>query len=186
MIHVGLDVSTTCTGLCAVSEEGEILHQSYVRLDNTEEKTMISKARKLTEALINLREELSSDVCVAIEESAQAFRKGMSSAKTISTLNQFNGMVQLIAWQVFSVEPNLILPVTARSACGIKVVPEKKCGVSTKEQIREHFEKTTGIKLPDKELKSGPRKGTFVFNPRNYDAIDAWVVAEADRILSQR
>jgi hypothetical protein len=176
MKHLGLDVSTSCTGVCLLNESGEIEKLGFIDLSKA--KGLIAKANLFRDELVAWMPETDpDDLLVSVEEAAQAFRRGLSSAKTIATLNQFNGMVQLIASDLTQHDVMTVLPVVCRGASGIKVKPEKKCGVSTKEQVREAFERSTGIKLPNKELKSGPRKGKFVFDTRNYDAIDAWVVS---------
>ena len=91
-------------------------------------------------------------------------------------------MLQYLAFNIFFKEPIMISAINSRTKVGLKVIPEKKCSISTKEQVRDFFEKRTGIKLPDKMLKSGPRKGTVVFDERNYDSMDAWVIAESLRV----
>jgi hypothetical protein len=178
MKYLGLDVSTTCTGLCLLDDDGQIVTVTHVHL--SKQKGLISKARTCEQAIRSIVEGVSpTDLHVCVEEAAQAFRRGLSSAKTIAVLNQFNGMVQLMASEHTSHDVVTLLPQQCRSAAGIKVVPEKKCGVSTKEQIREAFESQTGMALPSVQLKSGPNRGKFVFDKRNYDAMDAWVVARA-------
>lgn len=176
MKHLGLDVSTSCTGVCLLDESGKIDKLGYIDLSKV--KGLIPKAIKFREELAAWMPPTEPDkLLVSVEEAAQAFRRGLSSAQTIATLNQFNGMVQLIASELTQHDVLTVLPATCRKASGIKVIPEKKCGVSTKDQIREAFERETEVKLPERELKSGPRKGMLVFDTRNYDAIDAWVVS---------
>ena len=178
MRYLGLDVSTACTGVCVLDNTGKIEKIAYVRLDK--QKGLVEKAKRFSEELQQLLDGTDpTSLRVCVEEAAQAFRRGLSSARTIAVLNQFNGMVQLLASDHTEHEVTTLLPQQCRSACGIKIVPEKKCGVSTKEQVRAAFEAQTGMELPTRELKSGPRKGMIVFDERNYDAIDAWVVARA-------
>lgn len=178
MMYLGLDVSTACTGMCMLDSEGKIVTITHVQL--SKHKNLVVKARACEQAIRDVVEGVPpSDLHVCVEEAAQAFRSGLSSARTISVLNQFNGMVQLLASEHTNHEVTTLLPQQCRSDVGIKVVPEKKCGISTKEQIRAAFESQTGMILPTVQLKSGPNRGKFVFDKRNYDAMDAWVVARA-------
>lgn len=174
--HLGLDVSTSCTGVCLLDEKGEIVKLGYINL--AKQKGLVPKANEFASKFKEWLPDTSPEkLLIAVEEAAQAYRRGLSSAKTIATLNQFNGMVQLIAADYTTSLPVTELPVNCRSACGIKTKPQKKCGISTKEQVRVAFEAQTGVHLPKKKLKSGPRKGMMIYDTRNYDAIDAWVVA---------
>ena len=176
MKYLGLDVSTSCTGLCLLNEEGEIEKLGYV--DLTKFKGLLTKADKFQEEFVSWLSDIDpNQLYVAVEEAAQAYRPGLSSAKTIATLNQFNGMIQLVSSQLTKNDVKTILPVLCRSASGIKLISEKKCGISTKDQVRAVFEEQTGRVLPSKKLKSGPRKDMMVFDVRNYDTIDAWVVS---------
>lgn len=180
MIFIGLDVSTACTGVCVLDESGTILSIKYHDFDKG---TSVEKAVYMSSVLEEVKNEFVKDteVQVLIEEPAMAFAKGFSSANTISVLNQFNGMCQFLCFKIFGVQPILSPAVSIRKDCNIKVKKEKDCGITTKEQVNIHFESIFGKLFKMKELKSGPRKGTMIFDERNYDAIDAWVAAESCR-----
>lgn len=187
MYYIGIDVSTSCTGLCILNDEREIIDSTYIRLDN--KGTMVQKGMHLKDVLIDRLAQVGitsdledgKDYVVYIEEPAMLFGRGRSRARTIAVLNMFNGMVQFMVKDALGAEPKLIMPNSARAKVGFKTISEKKCGKSVKEQLREQFEEATGIKFPNKKLKSGPRKGMMVFNELYYDVIDAWVVAESAR-----
>jgi hypothetical protein len=49
------------------------------------------------------------------------FSGGKTTAKTMSSLQRFNGMVSLLAYQHLGKPPTLVGATTARSRCGIKV-----------------------------------------------------------------
>ena len=126
---------------------------------------------------------------VYIEENLQAFRPGLSSAKTLSTLARFNGIVSLLCYETFNLEPVHLNVNAARKSLGIKLVRKKQGGAPTKEQIVEWV----GVDLqpqyekydwPTKTLKSGPRKGTTILDTGSYDMADAYVIAKAG-VLAQ-
>jgi hypothetical protein len=176
MYYLGLDVSTSCTGYCLLDCHGTIVKIGFVDLSKLKglvTKTLFFK-KQLEKQIVDIDKQ---DLKIVVEEAAQAFKKGMSSAQTIATLNQINGMMQLMASTYTNFEIQTVLPAICRSANKIKIIPEKKCGISTKEQVRKEFEKQTLFQFEKKELKSGPRKGTFEFDKRNYDSIDAWVAS---------
>ena len=119
---------------------------------------------------------------IFIEENLQAFRPGLSSAKTLLTLARFNGIVSFICYQVFGLEPKFINVNSARKSLGIKIERERNCGVSTKEQVRAWVNMSlgaAGYQWPIKILKSGPRRGQEIFDPVSYDMADAYVIASA-------
>ena len=119
---------------------------------------------------------------IFIEENLQAFRPGLSSAKTLLSLARFNGIVSFICYQVFGFEPAFINVNAARKSLGIKIERERKCGISTKEQVRSWVDSNMGsteYQWPIKILKSGPRKDQHIFDPVCYDIADAFVIAQA-------
>ena len=56
---------------------------------------------------------------VFIEQSLQAFRPGLSSAKTLLTLASFNGIVSYICQDQLGIKPEYIGASTARKSNGI-------------------------------------------------------------------
>jgi len=103
-IILGLDVSTSCTGICVVDDN--------IEPDNKGSHILFLKAIELAKfkTLERKEEEIQNffhnqfliDVDrIVVEEPLTAFRPGMSSAQTISTLVRFNGIVSEVArWEV--------------------------------------------------------------------------------------
>ena len=58
----------------------------------------------------------------------QAFRPGLSSAKTLFKLARFNGIVCYIITRDFGIDPDLINVNVARKSVGIKILSKKKGG----------------------------------------------------------
>ena len=103
---------------------------------------------------------------IVIEQSLQMFRAGFSSAKTLTLLSKFNGVVSWLCYDTFGIPPEYVSASTARKQVGIKV-PR---GTKAKEIVLEYVKKT----IPNFEYeltKAGnPKAGT-------YDRADSAVVA---------
>jgi len=176
---LGLDVSTSCTGWCIMDSESKFIQMGYIELSKTN--TMFEKANVVHIILEKLREEF--DITdVSIEENLQAFRPGFSSAKTLMTLARFNGVVSYLCEQIFGLEPKFVNVNVARKKVGLKIIRRSKGGAPTKHQVLDWVTKQlkeTDYTWPVKALKSGPRKGTVVFESGCYDMADAFVIATA-------
>tara|TARA_Y100001963_G_scaffold159001_2_gene260795 strand:+ start:31575 stop:32123 length:549 start_codon:yes stop_codon:yes gene_type:complete len=175
---LGLDISTSCTGWCVLSECGDLVSMGYIDLKSKKclfDKSVIVK-RELSS--INLKNEIMH---IFIEENLQSFRSGFSSAQTLSTLARFNGIVSYLCFDEFGFKPLFLNVNSSRKALGIKIEREKKCGITTKQQVFDWVSKdvvSTHL-WPKKILKSGPRKGLTVLEPGCYDMADAYVIASA-------
>ena len=176
MALLGLDISTSCTGWC-------ILDNSKIStgfIDISKEKSTFKKASIVRNKLVEIN--LFNDIeNIFIEENLQSFRSGFSSANTLSKLARFNGIVSYICFSEFLIEPSFLNVNTARKSLGIKIIKEKICGLSTKDQILKWAINDTSNSnnmWPEKTLKSGPRKGMVIHDPRCYDMADAYVIAK--------
>jgi len=137
-----------------------------------------NKAEYVREHFENLANEYDIQH-VYIEEALQSFRRGFSSAKTLSTLAMFNGIISYLAFKTFvSSEITLVNVIRARSSLGIKL--DRKSDKNTKEQVFEWVQKRKefeNFQWPTKVLKSGPRKGQEIFDKSCYDIADAAVMS---------
>jgi len=68
------------------------------------------------------------------------FSGGKTTAKTMSSLQRFNGMVSLLAYQHLGKPPTLVGATTARSRCGIKVPRGTKAKVVVLEWVNENID----------------------------------------------
>ena len=176
---LGLDVSTSCTGWCVIDSTGSMVGIGAIHL--AKQKSTYVKAGLVKSVLHDILVQYPVN-SVFIEENLQAFRPGLSSAKTLSTLARFNGIVSLLSYQVFELEPVHLNVNAARKSLGIKTLKKTKCGKSTKEQILEWVDtqiSPTDFQWPTKTLKSGVRKGLVIPDPGCYDMADAFVIAKA-------
>ena len=178
---LGLDVSTACTGWCILHSDGRLVDLGGIGL--SKHSGVYAKSKLVSDVLnaLLLKYEIST---VYIEENLQSFRRGFSSAQTLSTLARFNGMVSLLCYQVFDREPIHLNVNAARKRLGIKLVRKKQGGKPTKEQVldwvNDHLDSRGDVyQWPIKLLKGGPRKGTEILDPAAYDMADAYVIALA-------
>ena len=183
-VCIGLDVSTSCTGWCIVGPGGGLVEMGYIPL--SPKKSLYQKAQEVRHVLsdLHLRHNIEK---VYIEENLQAFRPGLSSAKTLLTLARFNGIVGYVSQQEFLTAPEYINVNAARKAVGLKIISKRKGGAPTKEQVLEWV--TTQLhdsthQWPTKVLKSGPRKGIRVLESGCFDAADAYVIVQAGVLMA--
>ena len=184
---LGIDISTSITGFAIVAE-GEIVF--YDSIDLRKYKNLFEKAERIKEALFNLmdnyqyeREEhwLAEDQDkenkinhIYIEQSLHMFMGGKSSAKTLSTLTRFNGIVSWLAYEMFEMEPKYIAATSARKHAGIKVPRGQKA----KQVVLQHLlDNEPAFKV--EYTKHGNPK------PESYDRADAIIVAKAGWAIEQ-
>ena len=115
---LGLDISTSITGFTILDKEGEIVYNDA--LDTRKYKSMFEKARNLQEKLKEIKKSYKINN-IYIEKSLQSFRSGFSSAKTLSVLSAFNGIVSWMCFNIYKLEPEYIAATSARKLCGIKI-----------------------------------------------------------------
>ena len=101
-IVIGLDVSTSCTGICLINPEikpddsgSHILHLDHIEFKKF--KTLWEKADYTSRYLSDIKTKFIGDYILAVEEPLMGFQKGMSSAATITTLMRFNLQEKCVA-----------------------------------------------------------------------------------------
>ena len=171
---LALDISTSCTGWCII-DENSIRDIGYISL--SKHKGMYEKAGKVKSELLDLLNTHNFKT-VVVEENLQAFRPGLSSAKTLMTLAQFNGVVRWICHSDLGCHVESINVNSARKSVGLKI--EKKSSKKTKDQVFEWVKnKEKSIVWPTKILKSGPNKGKKRLCSEAYDMADSYVIGSA-------
>jgi len=120
---LGLDISTTITAFTVLDEDGKIVLCEAVRLEKL--KDIFIKASNIKKYVDNLNK--TYDIkAIYVEEPLMSFSAGMSSAKTISTLMRFNGIVSWICCDVIGLDPQFISAATARRMYGVKTEKGRK------------------------------------------------------------
>ncbi len=118
---LGLDVSTSITGVTVINESGEILHCESIDTRNKNHfPTLFHKAECVKDRLKEIKHTHNINH-IFVEESLQSFRSGFSSAKTLSILSKINGIVSYLAYDIFNLMPLYLSATSARKSCGIKV-----------------------------------------------------------------
>ena len=107
---LGLDISTSITGATVLDESGNIVFcESWDTRNKNHFPTLYHKADFVKNKLKTLDKRFNIGY-IYIEQSLQSFRSGFSSAKTLSTLSRFNGIVSWTCWDMFKVEPQMLHP----------------------------------------------------------------------------
>jgi len=150
--------------------DNKIVYTEYIDLRKTG--NFFEKAKKVQDSLKEIKKNHNIEH-IFIEQALMFFRRGGSTAKTMSVLQRFNGIISWQCYQLFDMEPNYVTPISARSKCGIKVAKGKKA----KEVVMEHF-----IESQEFEIIY-TRHGNV--QKYCYDIADAIVVARAGHYLLQ-
>lgn len=186
MLIVGLDVSTSCTGICFIDSEiqPDDKGSHILLLDKIEFKgckSFFEKADKIRSEFIrhisNFRE---TPAVFALEEPLLGFSKGMSSATTITTLIRFNGIVSYIGRELFRVDPSYISAAHARKLCGIKLQRTSIAGMSQKEQVFKHMSENDLKHIIWQKKKNGSPIDA------SRDMTDAYVIARAAHLSQNK
>jgi hypothetical protein len=177
---LGLDISTSIIGITVLDKDGKIINTDALDLRNKNHYPDIySKYQKVFETIRHLRHEswyegASKFSHVFIEQSLQMFRSGFSSAKTLSTLSSFNGVVTYLCFRELGIKPEHLAASSARKSCGIAI----KKGTKAKEQVVK-FLLDNEPKFTVEYTKSGNLK------PKYYDIADSIVIAKAGYEICQ-
>lgn len=177
---LGLDISTSITGFAVFGEE-QLLHYSAVDLRKYD--GPFKKATALREHIEDFFEayQCNSDGWgnsqypikhIYIEQPLHMFMRGKSSAKTLSSLMTFNGIVSWIIYELFEMEPEYIAATSARKHCGIKVPRGQKA----KEVVLKHLLENEPAFNIEYTKHGNPKPGS-------YDKADAIIIAKAGYII---
>ena len=168
---LGLDISTSITGVTVVDNDGNVVFNEAWDLRNKKYfPTLFHKGHEVKELLRQIDDEfyISS---IFIEQSLQSFRSGFSSAKTLSTLSRFNGIVSWLCYEIFEMQPEYIAATSARKKCGIKI-PK---GAKAKQVVIDYVIDNVPSVLIEYTKHGNPK-------PHCFDKADSWVIANAGYI----
>ena len=177
---IGLDVSTSITGITILGDNAEvILNEAW---DTRKLKDFFEKADFIKGQIRSIHKKVSAHITKAnwidaiyIEQSLQAFRSGFSSAKTLSTLSRFNGVVSWMCYEYLHIKPEYLAATSARKKCGITVPKGSKAKQVVIKYIIDN--------VPDVSIeytKHGNPK------PQCFDMADSWVIAMAGWVQCQK
>ena len=180
---LGVDISTSITGFAIVADN-QILY--YDSVDLRKYKDVFEKTIAMKEKLLDLFEMYQCDnenfigsseypiEHIYIEQSLHMFMGGKSSAKTLSTLTRFNGIVSWLIYELFEIKPKFIGASSARKQAGIKVPRGQKA----KQVVLQHLLENEPAFSVEYTKHGNPK-------PESYDRADAIIVAKAGYNLEQ-
>ena len=115
---LGLDISTTIVGFAVMTTDFKL-----IAYDKLKFKKGMSLEQK-TDHFRNKVEHFDSYYCISevyAEQPAQLFRRGKTTANTMSKLQRFNGMCCYAAYNLLDIEVGMIHTNTARKKMNIKI-----------------------------------------------------------------
>ena len=169
---LGLDISTSITGATIIDDSGKVIYNEA--WDLRKYKDFFEKATVVKNKILQLEDTFLINK-VYIEQSLQSFRSGFSSAKTLSTLSRFNGVISWLCYNTLEVKPEYIAATSARKKCGI-TVPK---GTKAKQVVIKHIIDNVPSVLIEYTKHGNPK-------PHCYDKADSWVIARAGWIECQQ
>ena len=176
---LGIDISTSITGFAIVADDQLVFYDS---IDLRKQKDMFDKTIAMKEKLLDLYEMYQCDndssirlgesqfpiEHIYIEQPFTFFNSGGSSAKTMATLQKFNGIVSWLVYELFEIRPKFIGATSARKQAGIKVPRGQKA----KQVVLEHLLKTEPAFKVEYTRHGNPK-------PESFDRADAIIIAKA-------
>ncbi len=168
---LGLDISTSITGYTLIDNSGKVIVNDAI--DTRKYKNFFEKAQVVEERLKSI-DSSYKPTQVFIEQSLQSFRSGFSSAKTLSTLSRFNGIVSWMCYKFWDIEPEYIAATSARKKAGITVSK----GVKGKDAVMKYVVDNVPDVLIEYTKHNNPK-------PHCFDKADSWVIAKAGWIICQ-
>ena len=171
---LGLDISTSITG-ATILQGGKITESFYWDTRNKKYfPTLYEKAMLIKQNLLDTKAQHEIHE-IFVEQSLQSFRSGFSSAKTLSTLSRFNGIVSWLCFDIFEIQPQMIAASSARKKAGVEI----KRGENSKEKVLQ-FVLDNYPQIDIQYTKHGNPK------PGMYDLCDSVIIALAgDKVVGE-
>ena len=165
---LGLDVSTSITGYTVIDYQGKLIRCSAWDMRNKKKfSNHFDKASYIKDELLFLKAQMPIEH-VYIEQPFMFFNSGGSSAKTMASLQRFNGIVSWICYSVYDIKPKYLTANEARKHCGIKIPRGEK---AKKVVIEWVLKNEKGFKV-EYTHKGNPK-------PHYFDMADSLVIATA-------
>ena len=170
---LGLDISTSITGYTLIDGDKIILNGAW---DTRKYKDFFEKVTHVKAGLEEIHKQYGKQIgAIYIEQSLQSFRSGFSSAKTLSTLARFNGIVSWLVFDQLQVKPEYIAATSARKLCGIKIPRGEKA-----KPVVLKFLLDSEPQFSIEYTRHGNPK------PESYDRADSLVIAKAGVVCERK
>jgi len=138
-VILGLDVSTTRIGWAIINQKQELIDSGVFK--TKKDQSLEERAENLSKNVLEPLSVVHRISEVRVEEPFSMFSGGKTTAKTMSSLQRFNGMVSLLVHQIWNKPPTMVNSRTARARCGIKVPRGTKAKVVIIEWVDNYYEK---------------------------------------------
>jgi len=180
--NIGLDISTTCLGICVVAEDtNEIVYKKALNLAKYEHR---DKKKPVDEEFREISRQFDvQKVCIE----APLFMRGKTSADTITKLFFFNGWVSCFAYQNFKTYPRYVDLNKARRKHGLRVPSKEVTKENSSKKKVFDFLIGLGYNLEEERTRSGNvRAGSYdisdaafaLFIGSSEDDQDCWSISE--------
>lgn len=178
---LGLDISTSCTGVCILDKNLNLVMLDAVKFPSSCI-TMFDKADRGIEEIKKLVSGKNIEK-IFVEANAKMFMPGFSSADTLITLAKFNILLSYLSHKAFGAQVIDVNVSSARKAVGFK--SNKADKRPKKEQVKDYVI-ALHPEFPYKKhiAKTGSKKNQEVYDASNGDMIDAWVIAKGGSLLN--
>lgn len=181
-VDLGLDISSSITGVVLMDKGGSMVFMGHVPLTSTKYKNIFDKA----DAVLGWIQTELPDVKVRrifVEANAKGYSAGFSSADTLFTLAKINALVSYLTHKWFKAPVIDVNVTSARSRIGYK--NNKSVKKPVKEKVRE-FVLLNHPYLPfqTRTVMVGKNKGQVVPASGVEDEIDAWIVCRGGQLLN--
>jgi len=172
---LGLDVSTSITGYTILDYEGKLIRCDAWDMRNKNKfKNQFEKAIFIKDEICSIKAQMPIQD-VYVEQPFTFFNSGGSSAKTMASLQRFNGIVSWICYDIFDITPRYLTAGEARKTCGIKVPRGQKAKKVVMEWLLENE--------PDFKIEYTSKKNP---KPKYYDMADSLIITKAAHCLLER
>jgi len=168
---LGLDISTSCTGYCILDADNEVIRAAaWETKKKTVYDNVFQKAQFIKENMCEMKAQYPVEK-IFIEKPFMFFGSGGSTAKTMSILQRFNGIVSWLCYDIFDKTPQYLTVQQARKLNKITI----NKGKDTKKQIIEWTLDNTPSFMVELTRYGNPQS-------KYYDMADAIIVAKAGLI----
>ena len=172
---LGLDISTSITGYTVLDHHGKIIRSGAWDMRNkTKFKDFFEKAKYVKEKLLYTKAQYPIDA-LYVEQPFMFFNSGGSSARTMASLQRFNGIISWLCYDTFDMAPEFITASEARKTCGIKIKRGEKARKVVMNWLLDN-EKDFKVEYTH---KGNPK-------PKYYDIADSIIVAKAGHYLFEQ
>ena len=180
-VALALDISTSVIGWAIVQVDAPPLayplmrgHVDLRKIEGGLWSKLDHADAALASVVTSIRAAGHSIVRLFVEDPAETFRRGLSSAHTIALLIRFNALVSNGMRRLLGITPLYINATQARKTIGVPLLSKKKAGgVDQKEQTFSFLCQSVFLN------ESWPRNRNQKIQPWCYDEVDACVICWA-------